>query len=1830
MSQQIEFGLRLKVDTSEGGKLVVVTDGLKSISAAADSTGKSLDAIAAGIQQLNNTTSRIAESLGGVADGQRQVAAASNEAAAATKKFSETEEQATARIREMVAASLASQAALAGVASTIGNASTAQENYNAAVWRGRGTADASAAAMASSQATLAAQSAQMYRHTTAVDAHSVAIEKTAADVAKLIDKYDPLGVKLRELQADFAALNKASQRGAVGDQDDARADVAYQHLQREIKATEAAMSGINPGLRNASENMAGLGMSTRATAFAMRQVPMQFTDIAVSLAGGQNPMMVMLQQGGQLKDMFGGVGPAARAMGNYIMGLVNPLTVCAAAIGVLALAYEHGRGESEKMANALILTGNAAGTTVSQIQTAVAATVAATGATKGAAADALTQIAGTGKVAAENMATVSTAAIAMERATGQSVAASVKEFEELGKSPVEASVRLNEKYHYLTASVYEQIKALADQGQADEAAALAQETYAAAMLSRSKKIEENIGSLERGWRGVKDVAKEAWNAMLDIGREDSLDAKLKKAKEDLKAGGGMFGGETEARAKVAVLQAQLDAQNALAKSQEDGNRQAEASIEWAKQGDKFRSKQQILEQDIARARQIGVNAGKSEADIAERINKIREKSAGQVPAPDNSYINQYNQLAEALNKYIPQLESERTGTAALTEGQKLALEIKRKLTTADQAALAPALARVQAGELALEQHKAMARAADEYYKAEQQRADSLVKSSVAMQADAEQVRVHTQELGLSTTALADLRISRIDDQLALKEHELAELDAKGQCTAYTEALRDNIAALSERRSALKDQSVKQVGIDEAKKAEEAWKKTSEDINRSLADSIMKGGKNGGEYLQDYFRTLVLRPTISGLLQPVSGMVSSAIGQVMGTSSAQSGGNNAGSLLNSGISIYNGGPAAAFSSGATSFATSSVGQSMGLSEVTGTYIANAELATDAVVANTVALTETGTSLASFAGTIGSAMPYIAAAIAIYSMFASNGGGPKSGGGAGASIVDGAYVDAGRGAVSYTPNGDDVSMTKATSALASDYLRYARSLGGVVSNTKMSLAYDSDPNGTASNRISGLVTDKNGKDLFVDWNHDVGRDSANLQAQLSLESKKMLLAALQGSDMPTAVAAVLSTVDAAGATSVQIDRVLALAQTFRSLGSILPDIAGMSDDNIKALAKGVSENFNDEVATYYKTFFSATERDIAGKAAAQKEVDDTFAKLGMAVPANNDELKAMITGLDRTTASGVAATETLMKVSSTFDLIQKATANLINNAISSYINYQAVTGNTGLAQTAASNVAGVNNDLSQNRLATALGTDRQTLDRTISAAGGNLGEIVAKYWSVMTDTQKAAVTEALNSSSTYIQAVKAQWDAQQQIVQSAYNNVVKLKDFGRTLDADIAGLRINAGQLDQGQYISSQIAQQQAALDTLYSGGARPDELLDTANKLRDLTMQRYNLEADKIKEISQFAVQVGDYLKGLKIGDLSPLTMGQKLSEAGAQLNDVLLALESGTEAQKSAARNKLTNNADAYLKLAQQYDPSSYATIFAEVQKAITPYADVGSVAEQQLVQQQAIAAKAQATIEQLQGLRTQADSWKSTTQVKLDSALADLAPLSAKLDQLGAGGAIATAIRDLPNALATAINAGKSGGAVSSTTTGAGQVAAIKTYPTGSAASGGLGGSAILASLDGSEASLVTMLTRSRAVGMMPADIAALWNDAHPENKVSTEDLDAWAKAHNVPGFDVGINDVPYDMHAVVHKGERVFPAADNRRLFEILDGNNGGNPAIVQLLSELIARVDHLAEQNAQLTEMLASVLSRATEDAAEQVTTAIERAANPRQSRAQELLV
>lgn len=278
-------------------------------------------------------------------------------------------------------------------------------------------------------------------------------------------------------------------------------------------------------LRDLEGGLQRTGVSAAQTAAALRLVPAQFTDIATSLAGGQSPLTVLLQQGGQLKDSFGGIGPAARALGGYVAGLVNPFTVAAAAVGGLAVAYFKGASEGEEFRKQIILSGNAAGVTAGQLQ-GMAVSISGVVGTQGKAAEVLAQLVATGRVSRESMQGVAAAIVRTSEATGVATEKLVDDFASLGKAPAEAVLKLDEKYRFLTASVYEQISALEKQGRAEEAAALAQRTLSNTLEDRSKAVVANIGALETAWNGVAKGAKFAWDAMLNVGREDTFDEKI--------------------------------------------------------------------------------------------------------------------------------------------------------------------------------------------------------------------------------------------------------------------------------------------------------------------------------------------------------------------------------------------------------------------------------------------------------------------------------------------------------------------------------------------------------------------------------------------------------------------------------------------------------------------------------------------------------------------------------------------------------------------------------------------------------------------------------------------------------------------------------------------------------------------------------------------------------------------------------------------------------------------------------------------------------------------------------------------------------------------------------------------------------------------------------------------------------------------------------------------------------------------------------------------------------------------------------------------------------
>ena len=338
-----------------------------------------------------------------------------------------------------------------------------------------------------------------------------AVQRQKDDLQNLIGQIDPVVAEYNRLDKMEQKLRQHRENKLIDDND--------------FKLYNTRIQQMRDQVGKASVDFNKNGVSAKQMQAALRGVPAQFTDIAVSLQGGQNPLTVFLQQGGQLKDMFGGVGPAARAMGGYILGLVNPFTTAAAAAGVLALAYYQGSIEADHFRNALILTGNASGTTVDGL-TEMARRIDSVSGTQRQASAALAEIAGTGKFTAEQIELVGLAAVQMENVTGKAVSDTISEFEKLSKEPAKGIAELNEKYNFLTADIYEQIKALEQQGRDQEAVSMAVKAYADAVDQRTGEITENLGFIEAGWRGIKNAASEAWDAVLGVGRKDTLSDQL--------------------------------------------------------------------------------------------------------------------------------------------------------------------------------------------------------------------------------------------------------------------------------------------------------------------------------------------------------------------------------------------------------------------------------------------------------------------------------------------------------------------------------------------------------------------------------------------------------------------------------------------------------------------------------------------------------------------------------------------------------------------------------------------------------------------------------------------------------------------------------------------------------------------------------------------------------------------------------------------------------------------------------------------------------------------------------------------------------------------------------------------------------------------------------------------------------------------------------------------------------------------------------------------------------------------------------------------------------
>ncbi|HCA7865844.1 MULTISPECIES: phage tail length tape measure family protein [Klebsiella pneumoniae complex] len=520
-----------------------------------------------------------------------------------------------------------------------------------------------------------------------------ATDEEKQSLSELLDRIDPVNAALNKLDKQQQDLAKFKSKGMV-DTD------TFDLYSKKIEETRNRLTGFR-------DDLGKTGQSAAQTAYAMRMIPAQMTDIVVGLSTGQSPFMVLMQQGGQLKDMFGGIGPAIKGVGGYVLGLINPVTLAAAAVGVLGLAYYKGSQEQDEFYKSLTLSGNLVGKTTGQLADMAARVSVVANSTTGVSAATLNQIVSSGKVAAESLERVTTAVVEISEATGIATEKLVGDFNDIAADPVAAITKLNDQYHFLTLATYNQIKALQDEGNQQDAARVATDAYANAMQQRANDIHQNLGILERAWDSLAKTAKGAWDAMLDIGREQTGTERISQIRKELdwidKAAGGklFFGGrKAELEDELNNLQSQITTEGVLTEIISSHDKAEQKRIKTQQEAD--RVNQQLLSNADIRNQKLkqqseflksGAITAEQYAKNVSRINELYKDPKSPKTPKGKAYtedaatrlLDQINQQTAALQSQLDASDKLNSATQARIKFEQQIADLKSKTQlTADQ------------------------------------------------------------------------------------------------------------------------------------------------------------------------------------------------------------------------------------------------------------------------------------------------------------------------------------------------------------------------------------------------------------------------------------------------------------------------------------------------------------------------------------------------------------------------------------------------------------------------------------------------------------------------------------------------------------------------------------------------------------------------------------------------------------------------------------------------------------------------------------------------------------------------------------------------------------------------------------------------------------------------------------------------------------------------------------------------------------------------------------------------------------------------------------------
>ena len=391
-----------------------------------------------------------------------------------------------------------------------------------------------------------------------------AAEKQSAALKNLLGSIDPTIRAFNSLDEQHAQLVAHFEAGRIN-------GAQFEHFNTILNQTRERLSGVADVLPEALSRQEAAarraGISVGQYSAALRTLPAQFTDIATQLAGGQSTFLILLQQGGQIKDSFGGLGPMLQALRDALFGfneesretsesaagisdaaeglnntseaaeklgraggLLNTFNLAiAGSVGLLALlagaAYSSSQ-QFDNVARSLILMGGAGFSSMQQLNDAAKDVADNAGASLAESVDTLVQLNDTGKYTADQMTKIAKSILAMGDA-GLDTKAALADFSRLANDPIKALASLNQQYGFVDEAMMKHLITLEKTKGKTAAANEAITLFADTMEDRSNKIVEATDNIGQAWNGIKafssdifgqiGVTVRAWgNQIIDI------------------------------------------------------------------------------------------------------------------------------------------------------------------------------------------------------------------------------------------------------------------------------------------------------------------------------------------------------------------------------------------------------------------------------------------------------------------------------------------------------------------------------------------------------------------------------------------------------------------------------------------------------------------------------------------------------------------------------------------------------------------------------------------------------------------------------------------------------------------------------------------------------------------------------------------------------------------------------------------------------------------------------------------------------------------------------------------------------------------------------------------------------------------------------------------------------------------------------------------------------------------------------------------------------------------------------------------------------------------